>query len=214
MDPGIAQVSNLHVVANNGIAEPEYSVSDIAIHDDFLSRDEHNAILTFLRGPGWSYGAFSDPAPDASRYWYKHFAGYVKDGQESHDLAQLDEELARNAPLAANMWNKIQSTILPGHALTRCYANGYPFGSEGGVHFDSNVRTHYTALYYPHLSWHPNFSGETVFFNQSGTDILASVFPKPNRLVIFPGTIPHVARAVSRRCPELRITLMFKTAAR
>jgi SM-20-related protein len=29
--------------------------------------------------------------------------------------------------------------------------------------------------------------------------------------VVFPGLIPHVARGVSRTCPMLRITLMFKT---
>lgn len=207
-------MSNLHIVAKDAPATPKHTASDVAIHDDFLSSDEQQAVLAFLRGPGWSYGAFSDPAPDAPRYWYKHFAGYVKDGLESHDPARIEAELERNAPLAGAVWRRIQSLILPGHDLTRCYANGYPFGAEGGLHLDSNIRTHFTALYYPHLSWHPNYAGETVFFNETGTDIIASVFPRPNRLVVFPGTVPHVARAVSRKCPELRMTLMFKTAAR
>jgi SM-20-related protein len=56
--------------------------------------------------------------------------------------------------------------------------------------------------------------GETVFFNQEETDIIASIYPKPNRLVMFQGTIPHTARGVSRICPVLRITLMFKTELR
>jgi SM-20-related protein len=50
-----------------------------------------------------------------------------------------------------------------------------------------------------------------VFFTQDGSDILASIYPKPNRLIVFPGAIPHVARGISRTCPKLRITLMFKT---
>lgn len=207
-------MNSLHAVANDVRALPEHSAADIAIHDDFLKPADQQAMLSFLRGPGWGYGAFSDPSPDAPRYWYKHFAGYIKDGQEAHDPDQMEAELARNAPLALQMWRRIQSTILPGHRLTRSYANGYPFGSEGGLHLDSNIASHFTALYYPHLAWHPNFAGETVFFNETGTDILASVFPKPNRLVVFPGTIPHVARGVSRKCPELRMTLMFKTASR
>jgi SM-20-related protein len=30
---------------------------------------------------------------------------------------------------------------------------------------------------------------------------------------VFKGNIPHLARGVSRTCPVLRITLMFKTNA-
>ena len=206
-------MSSLQAAVTGVFAEPAHCAADIAVHDDFLGRDDQQALLDFLRGPGWGYGAFSDPSPDASRYWYKHFAGYVKTGVETHDPAEIENELTQNAPLAAKAWRHIQSTILPGHWLTRCYANGYPFGAEGGLHLDSNIRGHYTALYYPHLAWHPNYSGETVFFNEAGSDIIASIFPRPNRLVVFPGTVPHVARSVSRKCPELRITLMFKTAA-
>ena len=109
------------------------------------------------------------------------------------------------------MWATLSSTILSGHKLTRCYANGYPSGCEGGLHQDSMIATHFTCIYYPHAEWHPNFAGETVFFTQDGSDILASIYPKPNRLIVFPGAIPHVARGISRTCPKLRITLMFKT---
>jgi SM-20-related protein len=79
---------------------------------------------------------------------------------------------------------------------------------------DSSVPTHFTLVYYPHLSGHPNYGGETVFFDPSGSDIIAAVYPRPKRLVAFPGTMPHVARGVSRKCPDLRVTLMFKTAGR
>lgn len=198
-------------LAEDVAAEPEYSAADIAIHDDVLRPDEQQAVLNFLRAPGWGYGAFSDPAPDASRYWFKHFAGYVQTGQEDRHPDQIERELELNAPLAAQMWRRIQPIVLPGHRLARCYANGYPFGSEGGLHMDSNIPSHYTLIYYPHLAWHPNYGGETLFFNARGDEIIAAAYPRPNRLVVFPGTIPHVARPISRRCPELRITLMFKT---
>jgi SM-20-related protein len=97
--------------------------------------------------------------------------------------------------------------------LMRCYANGYPSGAEGGVHLDSLEPNHFTAIYYPHPAWDPDWGGETVLFNNDRSDIVASVYPRPNRLVIFRGNVPHVARGVTRRCQELRITLMFKTAA-
>ena len=191
---------------------PDYSAPAITIQDNVLAPDSQQAMLDFLRGPGWGYGAFSDPAPDASRYWYKHFAGYVQTGQENRDPDQIDRELEGAAPLAAEMWRQIQPAFLPGQRLTRCYANGYPFGSEGGLHMDSNIPSHCTVIYYPHQAWHPNFGGETLFFNAAGDEIIAAVYPRPNRLVVFSGTIPHVARPISRKCPDLRITLMFKTA--
>ncbi|MBV8594381.1 MAG: hypothetical protein JOZ27_08790 [Caulobacteraceae bacterium] len=185
--------------------------ADIRIHDDILPVAEQETLLKSLKGPGWAFGAYSDPGPAASRYWYKHFAGVVRDGSHDIDSGAFERELAEAAPLVSAVWLRLKGGALRGHALTRCYANGYPNGSEGGLHLDSSVATHFTAIYYPHLKWHPNFAGETVFFDRAGEEIIAAVYPKPNRLVVFPGDIPHVGRGVSRSCPELRITLMFKT---
>jgi SM-20-related protein len=187
-----------------------FSAADIAIHDGFLRPEDQRDLLAFLSGPGWAFGAYSDPAPGASRYWYKHFAGIIRDGSERSDPLEFERQLNESA-LVAKVWRQLRGGVLSGHTLSRCYANGYPAGSEGGVHMDSNIAAHFTTIYYPQISWHPNFAGETVFFNQDGSDIIAAVYPKPNRLVVFPGMIPHVARGVSRACAQLRITLMFKT---
>ena len=203
--------SHSTALAPVGVARP-FCASDIAIYDDFLSKEQQQEINEFLCGPGWAFGAYSDPAPGASRYWFKHFAGIVRDGRETSDPIEFERQLARNAPLVAKMWEGLRTGPLSGHVLSRCYANGYPSGAEGGLHMDSNISEHFTTIYYPHPTWHPNFAGETLFFNKEGSDILAAVYPKPNRLVVFPGVIPHVARGVSRTCPQLRITLMFKTA--
>jgi SM-20-related protein len=191
---------------------PAFTAADIAVHDDVLAPDEREALHRFLMAPGWAYGAYSDPTPGAPRYWCKHFAGYVRDGREARDEAAFEAELDAAAAPVGWMWRRLKSTVLEGHALSRCYANAYPTGSEGGLHQDSDVPHHYTAIYYPHAEWRPNYAGETMFFDHKGEDVLAAVYPKPNRLVVFPGLIPHVARCTSRTCPELRVTLMFKTA--
>lgn len=187
-------------------------VEGLWVADDVLAPDFQQTLLAFLKGPGWSHGAYSDSAPDAPRYWYKHFAGVVRDGGEAVNPIDIERRLETAAPLVAQVWRGLKRGPMLGHGLTRCYANGYPYGTEGGLHADSNIPSHYTAIYYPHLGWRPNWAGETVFFNAAGDEIIASVYPRPNRLVIFPGTIPHVARSVSRVCPDMRITLMFKTA--
>ena len=190
------------------------SDAPIRIFDQALSPPEQQALLAFLLLPTWGFGAYSSETPGAPRYWYKHFAGYERDSRESGEPDAFEAMLGETAPIIGGLWRRLKQGVLTGHALTRCYANAYPYGSEGGVHLDSNLDNQYTTIYYPHAEWRPDYAGETVFFNSEQSDIIASVYPKPNRLIIFRGTVPHCARAVSRICPTLRVTLMFKTARR
>jgi SM-20-related protein len=152
-----------------------FGAGDIAIYDGFLGPEGQRAVLGFLSGPGWAFGAYSDAGPGASRYWFKHFAGIVRDGAERSDPVEYERQLNETAPPVAKVWSKLRGGVLAGHSLSRCYANGYPSGSEGGVHMDSNIAAHFTTIYYPQRNWHPNFAGETVFFNQEGSDIVAAL---------------------------------------
>jgi SM-20-related protein len=176
--------------------------------DNFLPPAEHQAVWAFLRGPGWSFGASSSES--GQRYLYKHFAGFHVSGQEDRDLALIERELEA-FPLIEQVWKRLKATVFASQALGRCYANGMPPGAEGALHLDSNLPDHITAIYYPHLTWDPDLAGETIFYNEARDEVLGAVYPKPNRLVVFPGVIPHVARPVSVRATEMRITLMFKS---
>ena len=183
----------------------------VQVFDNLLARPEHAAVWNFLNEPGWAYGGFSADGPDADRYFYKHFAGYRTDGREAHDLVAIEAELTETAPILAKMWAALKKGPLAGQALSRCYANAMSGGVEGGVHLDSNVETHLTSIYYPHPVWSPAFAGETLLFNAAADEVVAAIYPRPNRLAVFAGTIPHVARPMSRHRSDLRITLMFKT---
>src|SRR5580704_709523 len=165
----------------------------IRIFDNVLAPNEQRLVWHFLNRPGWSYGAYSQSGGEASRYFYKHFSGYFMDGRESRSAGAIEAELMQNAPLLAEFWAVLKRGPLKGSVLSRCYANGMPAGAEGGIHLDSNIASHLTSIYYPNLEWRPDSAGETLFFNNERTDLIAAVYPKPNRLVIFPGTIPHVA---------------------
>lgn len=94
----------------------------------------------------------------------------------------------------------------------RCYANAHTFGIEGYPHTDSRKPGNVTTIFYINPQWKPEWAGETVFINDLG-DIAHAVLPRPGRAVVFDGTIVHSARAVTRLCPALRVTLMFKTRA-
>ena len=180
----------------------------VQIFDNLLPPHDQQAVLAYLNRPGWAYGGYSDPGGD--RYFYKHFAGLVQSGAEALVPSQIEDELVQTAPLIAQLWSGLKAGPLRGHMLARCYANGMPAGTEGSPHTDSDVADHFTAIYYPHLTWDASLGGETLVFNEARDEILAAIYPRPNRLAVFAGTSPHVARPVSKRFRDLRITLMFK----
>lgn len=183
----------------------------LTLYDNLLAPQAQAAVWAFISQPGWAHGGFSAEGPEADRYFYKHYAGFVRDGREELDAAAIEGQLARSAPILAQLWGVLKAGPLEGHALARCYANAMPGGTEGGLHLDSNVEDHLTAIYYAHPEWTPNLAGETLLFNAAGDEVVAAIYPRPNRLAVFPGTMPHVARPMSRRAGGLRITLMFKT---
>jgi SM-20-related protein len=105
----------------------------------------------------------------------------------------------------------VRDKIFAGHKLVRCYANAMCYGMDGTVHTDSGDPGNYTAVYYPHERWSPNWGGETIFYNREENRIMACFYPRPNSVVVFDGRIPHRASGVARSYAGLRITLMFKT---
>lgn len=186
----------------------------IRVRDDVLPDASRKALNNFLHNDvdqaGWKFGWKSKTADDNFAFWHRHFAGFRK--IEEQDDAQDCEPAIREFPLIHRLWVHLSDGgPLAGHRLIRCYANGLTYGSDGTVHIDTTLPRTYTSVYYPHPMWHPDWGGETVFFNADKTEIVNCIYPKPNRLVIFDGRIPHVARGLSRLCPALRVTLMFKT---
>jgi SM-20-related protein len=181
---------------------------DVFKIDNVLPEPLRQQVYDFLRRGGWKFGHKSSAKRDEFSFWNRHFAGHRNGSKEVHYACA--EELKRNAPLLFAFWRYLERGPLKGRTLIRCYANAHTYGSDGTLHTDSKSDASYTAVYYPHAKWHPSWGGETVIFNADKSDISAAVYPRPNRLVVFRGSLPHVARGVARICPELRITLMYK----
>lgn len=193
----------------------ERPLSTIVIVDRFLGDARRQQVWDYLDQPGWKHGAYSASGPDTPRYFYKHFAGYQQHGLEDRDPNAIADELATTAPLIADVWQELLRKPLRHQLLSRCYANRMPSGVGGGVHLDSNLKEHLTAIYYPQAEWNADHGGETLFFNRAATEVIKAVVPRPDRLVIFPGNIPHAARPIYGGAEDAaRITLMFKTLGR
>ena len=69
-----------------------------------------------------------------------------------------------------------------------------------------------TALWFLSTEWDPEWGGETMFFDASG-DAMFCASPKPGRLVVFDGAIPHAGRPPSRICYKPRYTFAIKLDA-
>jgi SM-20-related protein len=179
--------------------------------DDLVSEPLRNQLNDLTRSPIWAYGWRSNLNDDKFCYWHSHFAGTLE-GRTNCEDEFKDEPLL--LPVY-ELWKVLKGSFLEDHEPVRVYANAHTFGVEGYVHRDhSDTENYFSTIYYGHSRWDKNWAGETVFFSESGEDIVEAVYPKPGRVVSFGGSIPHCARAPSRDCPELRVSIVFKTQRR
>ena len=104
------------------------------------------------------------------------------------------------------------SCVRPGEQLRplRAYTNYAAYGDMLYTHTDCRPeQRELTALWYLSTRWEPEWGGETMFFDASG-DAMFCASPRPGRLVVFDGAIPHVGRPPSRICYTPRFTFAIK----
>ncbi|MBP0597886.1 2OG-Fe(II) oxygenase [Herbaspirillum sp. LeCh32-8] len=176
--------------------------------DNLLTDTELGALQEYFQEHVfWKYGWKSASDKMVFGHWNHDILKTHKSNQD--DQSSL---LAQDPSLSpVNMvWKKLKNSFLRNHHLVRCYANAHSYGVEGYPHVDSRRPGNFTAILYLNPIWKPEWAGETVFFNEE-SDIIQAVLPKSGRVAIFDNRVLHAARGVSRICPAIRVTLMFKT---
>jgi len=140
---------------------------------------------------------------------------FTGEGLKDSNWRKFHMFLNKDHPVHLKLFNKSDQLLketLPSvsksHVLKNYYASGYLYGTHHQIHTDYD-KGGFTVMFYLNKLWDISYAGETVFINNIG-DITNSVIPKPGRAVIFDGSIPHVAREVSRICVELRMVATFK----
>ena len=99
-----------------------------------------------------------------------------------------------------------------GYQVIRNYCNYASYGDMLFTHVDCAPGAgHVTALWYICTEWDVEWGGETILFN-SGKDAVCAISPKPGRLVVFDGAVPHVGRPPNRICYAPRYTFAYKLA--
>lgn len=184
-------------------------LGQLLVTDEFAPQKLQRALTEIARQPIWQYGWRSNTRRERFSYWHAHVAG--GDGQSR---ANCEAELASKPEFGAiyALFKLLQAGPLQGHEPLRVYLNGHTYGVEGYVHQDNtDTENYFSTIYYAHPVWHQNWAGDTVFYNRDESDILTTIYPRPGRAVTFHGALPHCARAPSRDCSELRVSVVIKT---
>jgi len=107
---------------------------------------------------------------------------------------------------------QIVEQTFPGERFSdqRAYVNCSVYGDSYYAHRDCAAQEqHVTALYYANLEWHPDWGGETIYYNDQ-EDAELAVTPRRGRLVIARGAVLHRGNVPARSCYEERYTLAYK----
>jgi hypothetical protein len=152
-----------------------------------------------IKSNGWKYGWRSNTKMGFP-HWNQDFGKATL--ENGLDISSKIPE-----PLST-VWNHLRVQYFSDVILLRCYANGHTFGVEGYPHCDSERDGDRTMVIYMNKVWRREWGGETVVYNEDG--IAHAESPSYNTGLVLPGNQMHVAKSVSRVCPDLRMTLMFK----
>jgi len=151
---------------------------------------------------GSKYGNKSS-LDDDHGHWYKDFTNSLGSTCNLIDISTL------LSGQALEIWKHLSGQeFFKNFVPVRFYVNSMSYGLDGYVHTDSVRENEVTAVIYLNDEWDPNFGGETLLFKDG--EILYSCLPKPNRAFLFDARYKHVARGLSRKCTQLRKTLIIK----
>ena len=141
----------------------------------------------------------------------------------THDFYSVDHH--GSAPFSQCSGHQLYNVVLDRLESLRCplpprkdlysaYMNVLKFGDAPRIHCDAPhwCNNQVTMIVYLNEYWIPNYGGETIFYDNN-LDILHAVVPKPGRVVIFDGRIPHSARTPTPYFLWNRYMLAYKFMA-
>lgn len=177
--------------------------------DDHLLSDEIKRKLYRL-GPRlpWTWGSGSNRDTDRPLHWGMQIAGK----SARNDPPSCETEMFAKAPeVVIDVWRGIRRTYLPDHVPYHVYVNAHTLGVDGYHHHDAPQDDgRMTAIVYLHDAWEIDWGGELICYTPDG-EVTCGTLPWPGRVVVFPSHWGHRATSVTRLCPGLRLSLMFKT---
>lgn len=122
-------------------------------------------------------------------------SAYTKDELETSSLFKYLKNVSKKSKLKFNIDNFHKCVV----NLSKC----------GDYHFNHTHHGMIVLLYYVNLEWRDGFAGETLFYDNSLTNVESAVSFVPGRIVIFDGDTPHTIRPQSTYGPNYRFTISY-----
>ena len=168
---------------------------DVRVYDGLLKASEIQGLTAALQNGAFTRTEFARPETAAFRHWVLNIAI-----EAAAELPVYQPTLAAAAEFAPQTaWR-----------IYRCYCNHAAYGDMLFTHTDCPPGAgELTALWFITPEWNVEWGGETLFFDSS-MDAQVAVSPRPGRLVLFDGTLPHVGRPPNRICYVPRYTFAYK----
>ncbi|MEM9301114.1 MAG: 2OG-Fe(II) oxygenase [Pseudomonadota bacterium] len=168
----------------------------VLVYDNLVSPGVLEEISRALDGAAFTRNEIAKPETADHRHW-------------AHNMSV---EAAGQLPLFKPTILAAQPFCQDGsrYRLYRAYTNYASYGDMLFTHTDClpDARE-ITALWFISTEWDPEWGGETLFFNEAmDAEFVAS--PRPGRLVMFDGAIPHCGRPPNRICYRPRYTFAMK----
>ena len=93
--------------------------------------------------------------------------------------------------------------------VDRVYANAQTPDNRSDIHVDAHFENCYSVMFYATTHWPKEFDGETIFYSEDD-EIISAILPKPGRVVLFNGVMPHIGRPPNPKLNGRRITVVWK----
>ncbi|MBA1193328.1 2OG-Fe(II) oxygenase [Pseudomonas entomophila] len=190
----------------------EFTSEDVRVLENAITPKEQVKLDEAFACALWRYDWPVSSTPFARPCWHFFIAGSKRES-----LACCEEELEANERwrFLLGIWRRLCAVHMNNVRLIGVYANGQSFGQDSPIHRDNlPSEPGQTAVLFCNGYWATTWGGELVFCNDAKTDVSAAVLPKPGRIAIFNGEMPHRAKSPTIECDRLRITIAFKTVCK
>jgi SM-20-related protein len=178
-------------------ATRQYSIEgrEVRVYDGLLKASDIERLTAALQNEGFTRTEYARPDTAAFRHWVVNIPI-----QAAANLPVYQPTLAAAGEFAPDT----------AYRIYRCYCNHAAYGDMLFIHTDCPPGAReLTALWFMTQEWNSDWGGETLFFDSS-MDAQVAVSPRPGRLLLFDGSLPHVGRPPNRVCYASRYTLAYK----
>ena len=162
----------------------------IRVYDDVFDMEYRHSLYSFAQSSTFRIGWADSLMPENRQFQSLH------SNYSMEDVARLGilDRLAAT-PVAQE---------LNEYRLEKCILN---LSTASDVNFIHAHPEDKVLLYYVNLEWRDGWHGETLFYDESGKEVVFASAYTPNRLIAFDAKIPHTIRPQSHLAPHYRLTL-------